>query len=58
MSSSELWDKFNDCASRALPREQIAPLFERLETFESDRALTEAYAERLPAWRELYRPRH
>jgi 2-methylcitrate dehydratase PrpD len=35
MTSSELWDKFNDCASRALPREQIAPLFERLETFES-----------------------
>lgn len=34
MSSSELWDKFSDCASRALPREQIAPLFERLETLE------------------------
>jgi len=34
MSSSEMWDKFNDCASRSLPREQIAPLFERLETFE------------------------
>jgi hypothetical protein len=35
MSSSELWDKFNDCASRSLPREQIAPLFERLETLEN-----------------------
>jgi 2-methylcitrate dehydratase PrpD len=34
MSSSELWDKFNDCATRSLPREQIAPLFERLETLE------------------------
>jgi 2-methylcitrate dehydratase PrpD len=34
MSSSELWDKFSDCAVRSLPREQIAPLFERLETFE------------------------
>ncbi|MFL6836803.1 MAG: FGGY-family carbohydrate kinase, partial [Bradyrhizobium sp.] len=30
----------------------------RLETFEPDRALVDAYAERLPAWRELYRPRH
>jgi hypothetical protein len=34
MSSSEMWDKFNDCAARSLPREQIAPLFERLETLE------------------------
>jgi 2-methylcitrate dehydratase PrpD len=34
MDSGELWDKFSDCASRALPREQIAPLFERLETLE------------------------
>jgi 2-methylcitrate dehydratase PrpD len=34
MSSSELWDKFNDCATRSLPREQVAPLFERLETLE------------------------
>lgn len=34
MDSSELWDKFSDCAARALPREQIAPLFERLETLE------------------------
>src|SRR6266702_596844 len=31
---------------------------ERIETFEPDRVLVEAYAERLPAWRELYRPRH
>ncbi|MBW7973029.1 xylulokinase [Bradyrhizobium sp. BR 10289] len=30
----------------------------RVETFEPDRALVAAYAERLPAWRELYRPRH
>ncbi|WP_445502566.1 MmgE/PrpD family protein [Microvirga sp. G4-2] len=35
MSSDELWEKFEDCASRSLPREQIAPLFERLETLES-----------------------
>jgi hypothetical protein len=34
MTSSELWDKFHDCATRSLPREQIAPLFERLETLE------------------------
>jgi 2-methylcitrate dehydratase PrpD len=35
MSSDELWEKFSDCAVRALPREQIAPLFERLETLDS-----------------------
>jgi 2-methylcitrate dehydratase PrpD len=35
MSAEELWEKFDDCAQRALPREQIAPLFERLETLES-----------------------
>lgn len=34
MSNSELWDKFSDCAARGLPREQIAPLFERLETLD------------------------
>lgn len=35
MGSDELWEKFSDCASRSLPREQIAPLFERLETLDS-----------------------
>ena len=30
----------------------------RIETFEPEHALVDAYAERLPAWRELYRPRH
>ena len=34
MSADELWEKFSDCAVRALPREQIAPLFERLETLD------------------------
>lgn len=31
---------------------------QRIETFEPDAKLVDAYAERLPAWRELYRPRH
>ncbi|MCA1424393.1 MULTISPECIES: xylulokinase [unclassified Bradyrhizobium] len=31
---------------------------QRIETFEPDAALVDAYAERLPAWRDLYRPRH
>ncbi|MGL9618681.1 xylulokinase [Bradyrhizobium sp. U531] len=31
---------------------------QRIETFEPDAGLTDAYAERLPAWRELYRPCH
>lgn len=34
MSNLELWEKFDDCAARSLPREQIAPLFERLETLD------------------------
>jgi xylulokinase len=29
----------------------------RIETFEPERALADAYAERLPEWRKLYRPR-
>jgi 2-methylcitrate dehydratase PrpD len=35
MTSDELFEKFSDCAKRALPKAQIAPLFERLETLES-----------------------
>ena len=35
MSSEELLTKFEDCAGRALARDQIAPLFERLETLET-----------------------
>lgn len=34
MTSNEMWEKFSDCAARCLPREQIGPLFERLETLE------------------------
>ena len=34
MSTDELWEKFNDCARRALPKQDILPLFERLETLE------------------------
>jgi 2-methylcitrate dehydratase PrpD len=34
MSRAELWEKFSDCAGRALPPEQIAPLFECLETLD------------------------
>jgi 2-methylcitrate dehydratase PrpD len=35
MSSEELFAKFEDCAGRALANDQIAPLFERLETLET-----------------------
>ena len=34
MSDAELWDKFEDCAIRALPRDRVAPLYERLETLD------------------------
>jgi 2-methylcitrate dehydratase PrpD len=35
MSSEELWDKFEDCARRALPRGNIAPLFDLLSNVEA-----------------------
>jgi 2-methylcitrate dehydratase PrpD len=35
LSSEELFEKFADCAGRALAHDQIAPLFERLETLEA-----------------------
>jgi 2-methylcitrate dehydratase PrpD len=35
MSREELWEKFHDCASRALPAPAIARLFERLQALEA-----------------------
>jgi 2-methylcitrate dehydratase PrpD len=35
MTRDELWTKFSDCAQRALPRAQVAPLFEKLAAIES-----------------------
>ena len=35
MTREELWTKFSDCAARALPRAQIAPLFEKLAAIET-----------------------
>ena len=35
MSSDELWEKFEDCAQRALPRGNIAPLFDLLGNIEA-----------------------
>ena len=37
MSGDELWAKFDDCACRVLPKQEIMPLFERLETLENVR---------------------
>lgn len=34
MSSEELWEKFYDCGRRALPKGDILPLFERLESLD------------------------
>jgi 2-methylcitrate dehydratase PrpD len=53
MDAGEMWDKFSDCAARGLPREQVAPLFERLETLEK---MTDvAQVTRLLEVSELYR---
>ncbi len=35
MTGDELWEKFHDCARRALPKSDVLPLFERLETLET-----------------------
>ena len=35
MTRDELWTKFSDCAERALPRAQVAPLFEKLAAIET-----------------------
>ena len=43
MSRDELWEKFADCAARALPRGQAAPLFDmlgRIETLDKVSQLT------------------
>ena len=34
MSAKELWDKFSDCAERGIARENVAPLFDKLECLE------------------------
>ena len=34
MSSEELWEKFYDCGRRTLPKQDMLPLFERLESLE------------------------
>ena len=44
MSRDELWDKFEDCAGRALPKDRIMPLFEMLENFESVTAVADLTA--------------
>lgn len=41
MSSDELFEKFADCAALALPKANIAPLFERLETLDTLKDITQ-----------------
>jgi 2-methylcitrate dehydratase PrpD len=41
MSSEEIWEKFCDCAERALPRQAVAPLFDRLESIEEVQDISE-----------------
>ena len=53
-SPSEQWDKFEDRAARALPREQIAALVERLETF--DKVTEMSQVTRLLQTSALHRP--
>ncbi len=35
MSDAEMFEKFSDCARRALPANRVAPLFERLQTLDT-----------------------
>jgi 2-methylcitrate dehydratase PrpD len=64
MDAGEMWDKFSDCAARSLAREQIAPLFERLETFEKVNNITQltrllevSESNRAPAKKTVFAPR-
>jgi 2-methylcitrate dehydratase PrpD len=41
MGSDELWEKFEDCAGRSLPQDNIAPLFERLGRIETIGAIAD-----------------
>ena len=41
MPREAMWEKFEDCAKRSLPRAQIAPLFEQLERIDRVENLTE-----------------
>ena len=41
MPREAMWEKFEDCAKRSLPRTQIAPLFEQLEQIDRVENLTE-----------------
>lgn len=54
ISASEPWDKFEDRAARALPREQIASLFERLETL--DKVIDMSHVTRLLQISPLHQP--
>lgn len=53
-SASELWDTFENRAAKALPREQIASLFERLETL--DKVIDMSQATRLLQTSPLHQP--
>jgi hypothetical protein len=51
MSNEKLWEKFDDCARRAQPEEDVMPLFDRLETLEKAadiRAVTRLLVKRPP----------
>jgi 2-methylcitrate dehydratase PrpD len=54
MSASELWDTFESRAAKALPREQIASLFERLETL--DKVIDMSQVTRLLQTSALHQP--
>jgi 2-methylcitrate dehydratase PrpD len=54
MSAPELWDTFESRAATALPREQIASLFERLETL--DKVIDMSQATRLLQTSALHQP--
>ena len=50
MTGDEMWEKFYDCARRVLSKHDVMPVFERLETFEKVRDVSEVM--RLLATRE------
>ncbi len=49
MTREEMWDKFEDCAERFLPRERLQPVFDMLNALETVGNINELTSLLLPA---------
>jgi hypothetical protein len=49
LTAEELWEKFSDCAQRALPTSLVSPLFDTLQSFEKIKDIRQITALMQPA---------